>query len=104
MKDTLETRLGIFFALAFIAAVLIMEMLGSFDFFKRRIRIHAQFNTVQELKEGDPVKMAGVPIGRVEKIDLKEDKVDVLMKLDSAAGVRSEEHTSELQSQSNLVC
>ena len=90
MKDTLETRLGIFFALAFIAAVLIMEMLGSFDFFKRRIRIHAQFNTVQELKEGDPVKMAGVPIGRVEKIDLKEDKVDVLMKLDSAAGVKTD--------------
>jgi len=54
MKNTLETRLGIFFALALIAAFLIMEMIGSFDFFKRGIRVHAQFNTVQELKEGDP--------------------------------------------------
>ena len=90
MKDTLETRLGIFFALAFIAAVLLMEMLGSFDFFKRGIRIHALFNTVQELKEGDPVKMAGVQIGRVEKIDLKENKVDVTLKLDRAASVKTD--------------
>jgi len=90
MKDTLETRLGIFFALAFIAAVLLMEMLGSFDFFKRGIRIRALFNTVQELKEGDPVKMAGVQIGRVEKIDLKENKVDVTLKLDRASSVKTD--------------
>src|SRR5437899_10650686 len=86
MKNTLETRLGIFFALALIAAFLIMEMLGSFDFFKRGILVHARFNTVQELKEGDPVKMAVVEIGRVEKIRLLEDKVDVTMKLEERKG------------------
>ncbi len=90
MKNTLETRLGIFFALALIAAFLIMEMIGSFDFFKRGIRVHAQFSTVQELKEGDPVKMAGVQVGRVEKIDLLEDKVDVTMKLNKPDNVRTD--------------
>ena len=90
MKNTLETRLGIFFALALIAAFLIMEMIGSFDFFKRGIRVHARFNTVQELKEGDPVKMAGVQIGRVEKIELLEDKVDVTMKLNKPDNVRTD--------------
>ena len=90
MKNTLETRLGIFFALALIAAFLIMEMIGSFDFFKRGIRVHAQFNTVQELKEGDPVKIAGVQVGRVEKIDLLEDKVDVTMKLNKPDNVRTD--------------
>ena len=90
MKNTLETRLGIFFALALIAAFLIMEMIGSFDFFKRGIRVHAQFSTVQELKEGDPVKMAGVQIGRVEKIKLLEDKVDVTMKLNRPDNVRTD--------------
>jgi phospholipid/cholesterol/gamma-HCH transport system substrate-binding protein len=90
MKNTLETRLGIFFALALIAAFLIMEMIGSFDFFKRGIRVRAQFNTVQELKEGDPVKMAGVQVGRVEKIKLMEDKVDVTMKLNMPENVRTD--------------
>ena len=90
MKNTLETRLGIFFALALIAAFLIMEMIGSFDFFKRGIHVHARFNTVQELKEGDPVKMAGVQVGRVEKIELLEDKVDVTMKLNMPDNVRTD--------------
>src|SRR6266568_404095 len=91
MKDTIETRLGLFFALALLAAFLIMEMLGNFDFFKGGIRIHARFNTVQELKEGDPVKMAGVQIGRVEKIELTDYKVDVTMKLDQRkAGVKTD--------------
>jgi phospholipid/cholesterol/gamma-HCH transport system substrate-binding protein len=67
-----------------------MEMLGTFDIFKRGIRIHALFNTVQELKEGDPVKMAGVQIGRVEKIDLKESKVDVTMKVERSASVKTD--------------
>src|SRR5688572_23193516 len=90
MKNTLETRLGIFFALALIAAFLVMEMIGSFDFFKRGIRVHAQFSTVQELKEGDPVKMAGVQVGRVEKIELMEDKVDVTMKLNMPDNVKTD--------------
>jgi len=90
MKNTLETRLGIFFALALVAAFLIMEMIGGFDFFKRGIRVHARFNTVQELKEGDAVKMAGVQIGRVENIDLIENKVDVTMKLNKPENVKTD--------------
>jgi len=82
MKNTLETRLGIFVALALVAAFLIMETIGSLDFFKSGIRIQARFNTVQELKPGDAVKMAGVEVGRVESIILAEDKVVVTMKLD----------------------
>jgi len=31
MKNTLETRLGIFFALALFVAVLVLEMIGAFD-------------------------------------------------------------------------
>lgn len=83
MKNTLETRLGIFFALALIVAFIIMEVVGGFEIFRGGIRVRAQFNTVQELKEGDLVKMAGVEIGRVEKIALLDGKVEVTMKIRS---------------------
>ncbi|HKS38673.1 MAG TPA: MlaD family protein, partial [Verrucomicrobiae bacterium] len=83
MKNTLETRLGIFFALALIVAFIIMEVVGGFEIFRGGIRVRAQFNTVQELKEGDLVKMAGVEIGRVEKIALMDGKVEVTMKIRS---------------------
>ncbi|MBU6401389.1 MAG: MCE family protein, partial [Verrucomicrobia bacterium] len=90
MKDTLETRLGIFFALAFIAAVLILEMIGSLDFFKGGYRVGARFTTVQDLKVGDPVKMAGYPVGRVEQIKLGTNTVEVIMKVNRGTPVHTD--------------
>jgi len=81
MKNTLETRLGIFFALALIVAFIIMEVVGGFEIFRGGTRVRTQFNTAQELKEGDPVKMAGVEVGRVEQIELVDGKVEVTMKI-----------------------
>ena len=83
MKNTLETRLGIFVALAAIATVIILEIVGGPDRFHRGYQLAALFNTVQDLKPGDQVKMAGVEVGRVDKITLDEtnNKVRVAMKL-----------------------
>jgi phospholipid/cholesterol/gamma-HCH transport system substrate-binding protein len=81
MKNTLETRLGIFFALGLVATIVIIEMIGGLEFLKHGTYIHARFNNALELKQGDPVKMAGVQVGRVEDIKIAEDKVDVFMKI-----------------------
>jgi phospholipid/cholesterol/gamma-HCH transport system substrate-binding protein len=92
MKNSLETRLGIFVALAVIAAIVIIEMVGGADFFQRGYHVKAEFETVQELKVGDSVKMAGVEIGRVEKITLAatDGKVAVSMKLHPDAIVKTD--------------
>jgi len=92
MKNTLETRLGIFVALAVIAAVLILETIGGVESLRRGYHLNAEFNTVQELKVGDRVKMAGVEVGRVEKITLDEtnNKVLVMMKLHQKVIVRTD--------------
>ena len=49
MKNSLETRLGIFVILAVFAAWAIIETLGSADFFSRGYHVTALFNTVQDL-------------------------------------------------------
>ena len=90
MKNTLETRLGIFFALALIAAFIIMEMLGGGSFLKKGYVVYGFFGTVQELKVGDKVKLAGVPVGQVEKISLTNNQVLVAMKLNRDAEVRTD--------------
>jgi phospholipid/cholesterol/gamma-HCH transport system substrate-binding protein len=92
MKNTLETRLGIFVALAVLAAVLIMETLGGPEWFRRGYHLNAEFNNVQDLKLGSQVKMAGVEIGKVEKIGLDEtnNKVRITMKLRRAVIVRTD--------------
>ncbi len=90
MKNSLETKLGIFVALTVLAAVLIIETLGSADIFSRGYLVSAQFDTAQDLKVGDRVKMAGVEIGRVEKIALADNKVSVTMKLNTDAMVKTD--------------
>jgi phospholipid/cholesterol/gamma-HCH transport system substrate-binding protein len=92
MKNSLETRLGIFVALAVIAAVLILEIVGGIERFQRGYELNAYFKAIQDLKAGDRVKMAGVEVGRVEDIKLDEtnNKVLVTMKVKKDVVVRTD--------------
>jgi len=90
MKNSLETKLGIFVAVTVIAAVLIIETLGSADLFSRGYHVSAQFDSAKDLKVGDRVKMAGVEIGRVDKISLADNKVNIAMKLRTGAVVKTD--------------
>jgi phospholipid/cholesterol/gamma-HCH transport system substrate-binding protein len=96
MKSTLETRLGLFFALALIVAFIILEMIGATDIFRPGCRITASFATVQELKKGDQVKLAGVQIGHVERIDLLNGQAVVTMKIHRA-------YTNQVRTDSRAV-
>src|SRR5208282_3897964 len=90
MRNSLETKLGYFVVLAVFAAWIIVETLGGVEMFRGGYHINALFDTVQDLKVGNSVKLAGVEIGRVEKIELAGDKVRVTMKLHSDAVVRTD--------------
>jgi len=90
MRNSLETRVGIFVAFIALAAVLIVEILGGVERFGSGHRVHAMFNTVQELKIGDRVKMAGVEVGRVEEIQLTNNAVRVTMHLNRGAEVKTD--------------
>ena len=90
MKNNLETRLGIFFALALVVAVLILEMIGAADFFKGGYNITGSFRNAQDLKRGDLVKTAGVEIGRVEKIELENGRAKVTMKIQKRFEIKTD--------------
>jgi phospholipid/cholesterol/gamma-HCH transport system substrate-binding protein len=90
MKDTLETRIGLFVALAVLAAAIILERVGSLESFQRGKHVNALFTNVQDLKKGDRVKMAGVEVGRVQDIQLTNNKVLVMMKVRPTAQVKTD--------------
>jgi phospholipid/cholesterol/gamma-HCH transport system substrate-binding protein len=94
MKESIESKLGIFFALAVVLALIILEYLGSFGFLQRGYHLHALFKNVQDLKIGDAVKMAGVHVGRVENIVLTNAYADVTMIMKSDADVRTDSKAS----------
>jgi phospholipid/cholesterol/gamma-HCH transport system substrate-binding protein len=92
MKNSLETKLGIFVVLVVFAAFFIIEILGGTETFRGGYHVSALFSAVQQLKVGDPVKMAGVEIGRVEDITLDNsaNAVRVTMKLYPNAVVKTD--------------
>lgn len=92
MKNSLETRLGLFVALIILAAFFIMFIVGGFERFQRGIRVEALFKSAQELKLGDRVKMAGVEVGKIEKItlDAAQNKVRITMRLNADVPVKTD--------------
>jgi phospholipid/cholesterol/gamma-HCH transport system substrate-binding protein len=81
MKDSLETRIGVFVAFALVVILIILESVGGFAFFKQGYKLHALFKNVQELKPGAEVRMAGVRVGNVQSIVLTNSQVMVTMNL-----------------------
>ena len=90
MKNTLETRIGLFVALAVLAAAIILERVGSFERLQSGKQVNSLFTDIQDLKVGDRVKMAGVEVGRIQDIQLTNSKVLVVMKVRTAAGVKTD--------------
>jgi phospholipid/cholesterol/gamma-HCH transport system substrate-binding protein len=65
-------------------------MAGGIDEFRRGKHVNALFNNIQDLKIGDRVKMAGVEVGRVQDIQLTNNKVLVVMKVRPKAEVKTD--------------
>lgn len=61
-----------------------LEVMGSSGY-----NLYADFSTVAGLKVGDPVEIAGVKVGRVEKIQLADDRARLNMRLED--GVKLQE-------------
>ncbi len=90
MRNSLETRLGIFFALVVIAAFLLLELGGGTGWFHPTHPLRATFKSIQDLKVGDAVRVGGVPVGLVSHIELAGDKVEVTLRVDDSARIRTD--------------
>ncbi len=92
MKSSLETRIGLFFAVALIGLFMLMEIAGGFGALKESIPVGVRFNNVRDLKPGDPVKMAGVEIGSVHEIGFDANQVLVRLHIheDKAPAVKTD--------------
>lgn len=85
-----KVRVGIFvlFGLA-ILAFLILNSTGDFNPFEKKLKLKARFAAADGLREGSEVQLAGVRIGKVERVDLlppdspEEFKVEAIMAVDN---------------------
>ncbi|MCD8534047.1 MAG: MlaD family protein [Verrucomicrobia bacterium] len=104
MKGSLETRIGLFVALAMIAGVLAIELAGELNFMKKGFSLRSYFDSAGDLKEGDPVKLGGIPVGSVSRIgwsDQQPGKVEVVLQIEKGAPIKTDS-TAEIRFQGLL--
>ena len=77
-----ELKIGLVSIFAIImASILIFLLSGSGGFFWQRYSIKTVFPDVAGLKEGAPVRVAGVEVGTVTGVEFVGDRVEVLMEV-----------------------
>ncbi len=90
MKSSLEARLGMFFAVVIVAGFILFELIGGTAAFRRGVEYRAQFSSAKDLKVGDPVRLAGVPVGRVRSVGVAGNRVEVTLQVERQAPVRTD--------------
>src|SRR5688572_1399982 len=74
MAVSREVKVGLFVFLGFIGAVAIIFLIGdNRSLFDPKVKFHTEFSDVQGVKPGSTVRMGGVDIGSVSKVEYPED-------------------------------
>ncbi len=81
-KKRLEFGVGIFLIVGVLCLGYLSLTLGDFDFYTNRYEVKASFATVSGLKSKAQVTMAGVVIGEVQRIGLKDSQAQIIMSID----------------------
>ena len=79
-RSTLELGVGIFVLIGLLALGWMSVKLGRVDFLgSKGYVVNAEFPTVGGLKVGSTIEIAGVEVGRVDRIQLKDYQAQVVM-------------------------
>lgn len=80
-----ELKIGVLSIVAIgITALLIFSLTGSRGFFWQRYTLKTRFPDAAGLSPGSPVRVAGLQVGSVEKVDLSGEQVEVTFDLNKA--------------------
>ena len=81
-RKSTEISVGIFAVLGLACLVWLSVNLGGMNVFADPyVHVRAVFNSVTGLKEGASVEIAGVPVGKVLDIDLRDNQANVVLGL-----------------------
>ncbi|MBI3456799.1 MAG: outer membrane lipid asymmetry maintenance protein MlaD [Candidatus Rokubacteria bacterium] len=91
MRREIEIGVGLFMLVGVFALAYLSISLGQVDLFGARgYTVHADFPTVGGLKAGAAVEIAGVPVGRVESIQLKDYQARVFMHITNGIQIQTD--------------
>ncbi|HLE25847.1 MAG TPA: MlaD family protein [Thermodesulfobacteriota bacterium] len=85
-----EVKVGIFFVLGLVILLIIFEFITEIPLFTKEYLFKTYFKSVGELKEGNPVKLSGVEVGKISKIKIADGKIEVTLKVKKGTPVKND--------------
>ncbi|HVA77625.1 MAG TPA: outer membrane lipid asymmetry maintenance protein MlaD [Candidatus Binataceae bacterium] len=96
---TTQFIVGIFGLLGILALVILSFRLGQISIFPPPgYTLYASFDNIAGLKPGDEVEIAGVHVGRVRSIELKDERARLAMRVDDGVQIDNDAIASILTS------
>ena len=84
-----ELKIGVLTIVAIlVAAVTVFTVMGSRGFFWQRFSLKTRLPDVTGLKSGSPVRVSGMEVGSVTKVDFSGDQLEVVFEVNKDVGPR----------------
>jgi phospholipid/cholesterol/gamma-HCH transport system substrate-binding protein len=77
MVVSTEQKVGLFFLVSLLVLGIMIELVEDWRPFEKQYSYRAYFKSAVGLKEGDPVRVAGVEAGKIRKIGLENSRVRI---------------------------
>ncbi|NIW15140.1 MAG: MCE family protein, partial [Candidatus Thorarchaeota archaeon] len=68
----------------------VFDFVGDIPFFKNEYKLRTYFDSIGELREGNPVKLEGYDIGKVSGINVSDMRIEVEFSVEKDVGVRKD--------------
>jgi hypothetical protein len=96
MALSVEKKVGMFFLFGLIILGVLLEVGEKWNPFEKNVPYKTYLTSITGLKVGDPVRLAGVDVGRIKGINILNDKIEInfevkpgtRIKSDTVAGLR----------------
>lgn len=85
-----EFKVGVFFVIGLLILLAIFEFIGGMPFLAGEYTLKTYFQSVDELKEGNPVKLNGVDIGKISQIKIADNRIEVSMSVKKGVVVKQD--------------
>ena len=85
-----HVKVGIFFVVGLLILLAVFDFVGDLPFFGSDYKLRTYFQSIDELRVGNPVKLEGFVVGKISKIRLAERKIEVEITVIKDSGVKTD--------------
>lgn len=90
MAHTIERKVGFFFVLALILLGAMLEVGEKWNPFEKKVTFKTYLSTVTGLKAGDPVRLAGVNVGKINSIKVHDSNVEIVFEVTQDTKIKTD--------------